>query len=126
MHASRNDRVATEGDKMRNLKGLGTKVGLVSVAAALLALQALPANAAIKGFGARDCTASLPYVQTFTYSNGNTVHLQVYGTGMSKTFNNGANIVHRYYSSGYTQVTASSATTDGSFQSSGNGVTCTS
>jgi len=111
---------------MSNLKRVGTKVGVVSAAAALVVLQALPASAATKNFGARDCGSGLPYVQTFTFSNGTTVHLQVYGTGLPKTFNNGANIVHRYWSSGYTQVSASSATTDGTFQSSGNGVTCTS
>ena len=111
---------------MSNLKRVGTKVGVVSAAAALVVLQALPASAAAKNFGARDCTASLPYVQTFTYSSGNTVHVQINGLGRSTTFSNGANNTHRYWVSGYTQVSASSATTDGAFKSTGNGVTCTS
>lgn len=87
----------------------------------------MPAYAASKDFGARSCGTTW-VVQTVTYSSGTTVHVQIGSSTKTWTFSNGDNIIHRYYSAGLSSVSASSATTTGSFSggSSENYVTCTS
>ncbi len=89
--------------------------------------QAVPASAsATKNFGSRDC-ASTWVIETSTYSTGTTVHTQIGTTTKVKTFSNGGDIIRRYYSAGLNSVSASSATTTGTFSSgtSKNYVTCT-
>ncbi|MFT4051931.1 MAG: hypothetical protein QM677_06740 [Microbacterium sp.] len=102
-----------------------SRVRFKAAAVALgVGLTASPAAAVT--FGARSCSGSYPYVQTYTFSSGKTVHVQISGgTVKSKSFSNGSDIIHRYYTSGLSSVTDSYASTTGSFQSTGNGVTCT-
>ncbi|MFT4030649.1 MAG: hypothetical protein QM675_12305, partial [Protaetiibacter sp.] len=95
-----------------------------AAALALVGLSAAPATAATLDFGARNCSSGW-VVETYTFSSGNTAHLQIGSATKTMTYSNGTNIIHRYYSAGLQYVTASSATTDGAFQSTGNGVTCT-
>ncbi|MBD3941331.1 hypothetical protein IF188_06410 [Microbacterium sp. NEAU-LLC] len=100
-------------------------VAAAAAVVAIVGLTALPAAAATLNLGARSCSSPYPLVETYTFSSGKTAHLQIGATTKTKTFDNGTNIIHRYFPSSLSSVSASSATTDGAFQATGNGVTCT-
>jgi hypothetical protein len=113
------------GNKMKNK--LGWKVAATAaIAGGLLVAVAGPALAVEKDFGPLGCSGTLTYTQTYTFSNGTTVHVQFGSTTKTHTYDNGNNILHQYYTPGLTSVTDSTATTTKSFQSTGNGITCTS
>jgi len=110
---------------MRTGRTLTVNMTAAAVAVvAIVGLSAMPASAATWDFGARSCSSPYPLVETYTFSSGNTVHLQIGSTTQTHRFSNGNNIIHRYFPSSLSYASASSATTDGSFQSTGNGVTC--